>query len=191
MTAWRPEPVHRDPAGTDHIVQLFDGVDSLADTVAEFLRDGWVQGHTLLVVATPAHWAATAERLVGLGVPIDLASRADGRLVVRGADETMGLFMRDGRPDAARFEASVGRFVGELVARGRPLRVFGEMVDVLAADGEYRRRRGARNVVERAAPPSAVHLALWLPRCELRQSTPQRAPAARLSRAFARAVELA
>jgi hypothetical protein len=124
------------PADSDHIVQLFDGPDSLVEAVAAFLFDGWVQGHTLAVVTTSVHWAAAAVRLEALGVPIDAAS-ADGRLTVRSAEEMLRLFMRADRPDPERFEATVGRLVRDLVSRGRQVRVVGEMVDLLAGAGDF------------------------------------------------------
>ena len=46
--------------------------------------------------------------------------------------------MRNGAPDAERFDARVGALVRRLVGRGRPLRVYGEMVDILAARGDFR-----------------------------------------------------
>ena len=38
---------------TEHLVQLFDGTDSLADAVSEFLREGFLAGDTLLVSVRP------------------------------------------------------------------------------------------------------------------------------------------
>jgi signal transduction histidine kinase len=60
------------------------------------------------------------------------AARADGRFSVLDAAQTLTRFMVDGMPDPSRF----GDLVGSLVANRRP-RIFGEMVALLAAEGNY------------------------------------------------------
>jgi hypothetical protein len=136
VSALGREPAHLGPADSGHIVQLFDGTPTFIDAVAAFLYDGWTQGDTLAIVATPAHWTGVAQRLAALGLPIEVAG-ADGRLTVRSAEEVLLRFMREGRPDPALFQASVGGLLHDLVSRGRPVRVVGEMVDVLAGSGEF------------------------------------------------------
>jgi hypothetical protein len=46
-------------------------------------------------------------------------------------------FLRRDTPDRALFNATVGALVTELAGSGRPARIYGEMVDVLAAQGAY------------------------------------------------------
>jgi hypothetical protein len=82
-------------------------------------------------------WYAVAMRLSSLGAPIDEAL-ASGQLTVRDAVKTLKLFMREGRPNPDLFEEMIGGLVRERTARGAPLRVYGEMVNVLAAHGDYR-----------------------------------------------------
>jgi hypothetical protein len=119
-----------------HSVQLFDQPDSLAQTVAAFLLEGWQPGDTLLVVATGAHWAAIRERLGAAGLPV--ADAIDSRrLIVRDAREAIAAFRRHERIDPVRFHGTIGQLVRSLVARGPRLRIFGEMVDVLAAAGHF------------------------------------------------------
>jgi hypothetical protein len=122
--------------GTEHLVQLFDSEESLADAVSAFLHEGFTKGETLLVVMDERRWYAVAMRLSSCGVPVDEAIRS-GQLTVRDAAETLKRFLRGGRPDDDLFEDTVGAVIRELSAHGRPLRVYGEMVNVLAAHGDY------------------------------------------------------
>jgi hypothetical protein len=47
----------------------------------------------------------------------------------------MNLFMRHGRPRRSLFQDSIGSLVSSLARRGAHVRVYGEMVDLLAAEG--------------------------------------------------------
>jgi hypothetical protein len=127
------ETVVRGTISSEHLVQLFDTTDSLAETVAEFLAAGVVEGQRLLVVAMPDHWSAIASAMRAAGVDADAAT-ASGQLTRLDAADTLRLFMRRGRPDRDRFDASVGRLVRELASHGQPLRIYGEMVNLLATE---------------------------------------------------------
>jgi hypothetical protein len=124
--------------GTDtaHLVQLFDSDDSLSDGVAQFLRQGLLQDDQILAVIDGDRWNAVAMHLAELGSPVDEALLA-GRLVVRSANATLNTFMVGERPHPDLVAETVGTLVAGQAASGRPLRVYGEMVDVLAAQGEY------------------------------------------------------
>jgi hypothetical protein len=58
-------------------------------------------------------------------------------LSVADAAETLAAFMVDGVPSSARFEETVGGLLDGIAQRhpGRRLRCFGEMVDLLSAEG--------------------------------------------------------
>jgi hypothetical protein len=127
---------HRDGAATAHEVQLFDSEESRADAVAEFFGEGFLSGDSMLAVVDAQHWYAIAMRMVANGLPVDDAMRV-GQFVVRDAEATLQTFMRRDRPDSRLFVATVGTLVSGLAARGRRLRIYGEMVDVLAAQGDY------------------------------------------------------
>jgi hypothetical protein len=133
---YRERVVHGS-VNSDHLLQLFDTSESLADTLAGFLSDGFSQGKALLVVSRPQHWALTAERLKEQGCPVDDAIDT-GQLTVLDAAATMRGFMRHGVPDPNLFDQTVGALVRNLTGRGAGLHVYGEMVDLLAAEGNYR-----------------------------------------------------
>jgi DcmR-like sensory protein len=119
----------------EHIVQLFDTVESLGETVAKFVTEGLAADDLVLVVARPHAWTNVAAGLARSGV--DVRRAVDVRqLVVLDAATTLSKFTRQSWPDSERFEAVIGGLVRELVGRGR-LRIYGEMVDVLAADAQF------------------------------------------------------
>jgi len=131
------ERVFRGQVTSEHLVQLFDDGASLAETVSDFLFEGWVQGCTLLVVARPHAWAATSERLISLGCNVPEAT-ASGRLIALDAATTLASFSQNGLPLADRFEAEIAALVNRLVAENPAgLRIYGEMVDLLAAQGDF------------------------------------------------------
>ena len=119
-----------------HSAQLFDDRDSRAAAVSAFFATGWHAGDTLLIVASAFHWVAISQRLEALGVPVADAIDS-GRLTVRDAGETLARFRHHERLDARCFDATVGGLVRTLAARGPRLRIFGEMVDLLAGSGDY------------------------------------------------------
>jgi hypothetical protein len=126
------------PGGTDtmHLMQLFDSDLSLADNVARFVGQGLARDEQVLVVMSAERWNGVAMRLAWLGCPVDDALRC-GQLVVRDADEVLTKFMIADKPHPPQFFATVGSLIEAQAGCGRPLRVYGEMVDVLIAQGHY------------------------------------------------------
>jgi hypothetical protein len=131
------ERVIRGSVASEHVVQLFDVVDSLGPGVATFLSRGLEADGSLLVVARPQHAEAIKIGLADLGYdPAALA--ADGRLTLLDARDTMRQFMRGGLPDRVLFEHTVGDSVRRLVAGSKgQLHAYGEMMDILAEEGSY------------------------------------------------------
>lgn len=125
------ECVVRGAIASEHIVQFFDSDESRAECVAQFLADGYRLGEPAIVVAKPSNWSGVVEQLMNLGVPTEDAI-ADGMLVVKDATATLRRISRNGVPDAEAFEAIVGKAVAGLAQRGRRVRAYGEMVDMLA-----------------------------------------------------------
>jgi hypothetical protein len=122
----------------EHVLQLFDDAESLATVVAGYLFEGWQRDETLLVVARPQHWAFASRHLLDLGCPIEEVIHS-GRLVVLDAVTTLASLMRYGRLARDKFEANVLSVVKTLRDQfNRPLRVYGEMVDVLAAHNDLK-----------------------------------------------------
>ncbi|HYO91061.1 MAG TPA: MEDS domain-containing protein, partial [Pyrinomonadaceae bacterium] len=119
----------------DHSVQFYEADTSLLDSLAGFIGTGLERGDAAIVVATEAHREALDERLEARG--LDVASaKAAGQYVSLDASETLAKFMVDGSPDSAIFRDVIGGLV-ERAAAGRPaVRIFGEMVALLWAEGK-------------------------------------------------------
>src|SRR5262245_14204366 len=120
-----------------HGVQLFDDVESLGAGVATFVREGLALGNCVLVVTSQRHWNAIDSSLREHGANVD-AFRTSGLLVVRNSGEMLGRIVKHGRPDEALFKSALDSALDELAGRGDGLRIYGDMVDVLAAEGNLR-----------------------------------------------------
>lgn len=117
-------------------MQLFDSDETLVEGVARFFADGLLRNAQMLAVMDEERWNLVAMRLAWLGSPADDALRF-GRIIVRSATETLSTFMVGEKPDRGLFRASVGTLVAGLSEYRRPFYVYGEMVDVLVAQGHY------------------------------------------------------
>jgi signal transduction histidine kinase len=105
--------------------------------VSDYLVGGLAAGEPLVIVATPEHRAAFAVQLNDRGFDPQLLQET-GRLTILDARETLALFMRRGEPDAELFDTSVGDVLARVQAchAAAPIRVYGEMVDLLWRDGQ-------------------------------------------------------
>lgn len=119
-----------------HDVRLFDRVGSLAQHLSAFVSEGLRANATVLVVATNDHWLATLERLTRAGAPVAEAI-ASGQLTILDAPLLLRRFASHGVVEPAAFEDHVGTLVRQLHARGEPLWVYGEMVNLLVGEGAF------------------------------------------------------
>jgi hypothetical protein len=124
------------PCTSEHHLQLFDSSKSLAETVAAFLMAGFQRGEPLLVVASPEHLELLSRKLEEAGLNIREAIRAN-RLVMLDASQTLDKFMRQDGPSPSAFDEVVGTLVARLAGDTRVC-IYGEMVDLLAARGQYK-----------------------------------------------------
>ena len=124
-------------AAAQHSMQLFDSRDSVADVVSGFIAEGVEAGDVVLAVMRRETWESTARRLRERGVDPAVA-QASGGLTVLDATATLETFLVNGRIDQKLFEDSVGTLVWALASSDRRLRIYGEMVDVLASRGDFR-----------------------------------------------------
>jgi PAS domain S-box-containing protein len=114
----------------DHALQFYETDDFLADVVSRYALEGLDAGANVLLVATEAHRRLFVGRLQERGVAVE-ALTASGSLTLLDAEAALGSFMVGELPDWTRFESTVGAKVHALAATGRPLRAYGEMVDLL------------------------------------------------------------
>ena len=130
-------------AAAQHSMQLFDSRDSVADAVSGFIAEGVEAGDVVLAVMRRETWESTARRLRERGVDPAVA-QASGGLTVLDAAATLETFLVNGRIDQKLFEDSVGTLVWALASSDRRLRIYGEMVDVLASTGDFGSRCSSR-----------------------------------------------
>jgi excisionase family DNA binding protein len=128
------EPHRSDTA--QHVVQFYDADASLVDAVHHYLRTGLLAGDAAIIIATPDHRVALEQRLEQSGLDIAQAS-ASGRYFALDADATLAQFMLDGMPDSDRFLDVIGQCIERATEGSRNLRAFGEMVALLALEGNH------------------------------------------------------
>jgi hypothetical protein len=117
-----------------HVVQFFDAPRSLADAVSHYLLEGRADGQHLLAIARASHWQLTRAYLERRGFAVDDSSE---RLTVVDARKLRTRMMRRGLLDPARMEETLGAMVAELSAAPDGLRVYGEVVELFAEEGNF------------------------------------------------------
>jgi hypothetical protein len=114
----------------DHAVDVYADEFAITQELIRFVEDGLALGENVVVVANHQHCTSLA------------AWRADHpsvgnteALLLIDAAETLQKLLVAGSPDPVLFEATIGAIVDRATRNGRTLRVFGEMVALLWADG--------------------------------------------------------
>ena len=127
-----------DPRVARHAVQIYGEPSELGDAVADYLVAGFEAGEPAVVVANHRHWGLFTDSLDRRGWGLDRIRADGGLLVAADAHATLAALMANGSPSHERFAEVVGALLDRAADRfpGRRLRVFGEMVDILAAQGQ-------------------------------------------------------
>jgi PAS domain S-box-containing protein len=123
-------------SGSNHFVQFYETDDFLADSVASFVSAGITSGEGAVIIATPAHRQAIAQRLAAQGVAV-ASVEARGQYISLDAAETLSSFMVGDCPAPSKFEAVIAPVLERAVQGRRGVRAFGEMVALLWADGNH------------------------------------------------------
>jgi hypothetical protein len=122
------------PAAPAHHVQLFDAPRSLADAVSHYLIEGRNQGEQLLVIARASHWQLIQAYLERRGFPVDASSDI---LTVIDARKLRSRLTRRGVLDPALVTETLGGMLAELSDVPRRVRVYGEVVELFAEEGNF------------------------------------------------------
>ncbi len=118
----------------DHVVVFYRSEPDLAEQVASYLQRALAQGGSAIVIATPAHRQAFAERLERAGIDVAEAI-ANGSYQAVDAAQTIEQFVTGEWADAAKFWQELSPVIRRATQAGTPVRAFGEMVALLWADG--------------------------------------------------------
>jgi MEDS: MEthanogen/methylotroph, DcmR Sensory domain len=143
--------LHDKIAPGERVAQFYANDDILLDTLTEFVGSGLNAGESAIVVATPEHLRALRQRLVAADVDL-MRAMFDDRYIMLDAHVALSTFMIGGWPDDRLFAKLAGNLLGRASVHNRRVRVFGEMVALLWANGQ---------------PAATVHLErLWSRFCE-------------------------
>ena len=132
-TGWRD--ILKSPTLGDHIVQVYQDGEFLAEAVGEYVGVGLRQDEAVVIIARPEHQRAFERELNRNGVDTAKAA-ARGQLKLFDAGQMLARVMRDGMPEWNSFHAVLGGIIAELRLQYRGVRTYGEMVDILWQDGE-------------------------------------------------------
>lgn len=126
---------HEDPMD-EHFVQFYESEDFLIDSITSFVSSGLDCDETVFVLATAQHLNALRARLVEQQIPVDQFESV-GCLVQLDAERVQADLTVDGVLSRERFNQFFGSLLSQARDAKRPLRVFGELVAVLWAQGKY------------------------------------------------------
>jgi hypothetical protein len=113
-----------------HAVHVYADDLAIGHELVRFVEDGLALGQSVVIAANSKHLAHIAAWRSG-----HPSISGDDYLVVVDAAEMLPTLMVAGSPDPVLFNASVGPILERAARGGRTVRVFGEMVALLWADG--------------------------------------------------------
>ena len=116
-----------------HSVYFYEDDTFLIEKVAHFVKKGLERQETVIVVATDQHRDDLKIKLIEDEV-IGLSTWNTGNYVTLDAAATLALFMHEGWPDEHLFLSVIGQII-QSAAATKPVRIYGEMVAVLFAEG--------------------------------------------------------
>lgn len=119
-----------------HACQLYATESELIDTLTGFAGGALWNGDSVILVATNDHADALEACLRESGLDLGFLRGTDGFLSVS-AEALLAMISVEGWPDETRFRAAVDELVTRASAGGRRVRIFGEMVAILWAQGRY------------------------------------------------------
>lgn len=132
--------LQRFPAAHAHAVHFYDNDLSLIRRTTRLFAHSLSAGAAVVAVATPSHREGFARELQSLNFDISRLS-AEGRYVLLDAEDTLSKILDRGMPEPGRFNALMGSVIAQAARSANTsepgVAVFGEMVSLLWARGEY------------------------------------------------------
>lgn len=123
----------------NHAVHFYAADEVLLNSLVEYFGTGLERGYTCIAITTPEHSIGLNAALRTNHIDI-LTAINEGQYLMFDAGDILDTFTPGGRLDYRHFLASIGRMVSLASGRGKPIRVFGEMVSLL---WEKNNQRGA------------------------------------------------
>lgn len=119
-----------------HIVRFYEDNRHLIQSVVDFVSQGLATGEAACLLATSDHAEAIAERLREIGWDLD-GLRNRGHYVGLNAQDLLSRCWVEDRMDSERFAAEIRSMLGPLESGSRPVRIFGEVVQLLCQAGRH------------------------------------------------------
>jgi len=120
----------------NHAVYFYAEDIFLIEKVLHFVRQGLEQNETVIVIATAEHRADLKSGLIAENV-IGLLAPNNRNYLPFDASTTLSLLMQNDWPHESLFLRVMGQIIAS-AASGGPVRIYGEMVAVLFAQGKQR-----------------------------------------------------
>ena len=128
-----PSPLWSDMSKSEHFVHFYETDAFLLDSLSDFIGTGLAVGDICIVIATQAHRENLEERLKAIGLDL-----THGEYISLDAAETLSKIMVDGLPEPESFTHIIGSTISQAAESHRHVRVFGELVALLWADGNHK-----------------------------------------------------
>jgi hypothetical protein len=116
---------------TEHVAAFHVSDAFIIHQAAAFIAAGLRGREHVIALATQRHWNVIAKHVEQVGVALGRAT-ADGRLVLIEADQMIEMLTVSGHVDADVFRATLE----PLIKPGVKVRIYGEVVSLLAAKGD-------------------------------------------------------
>jgi len=121
-------------APCEHLVEFYGNEARFLDNLTSFVVGGFLNGESVIVIATPEHLLELDKRLVAAGHDL-VEYMQNHQYVQMDARATLALFMIGDWPDEQRFKNTVQSLLKLARGNQRRVRAFGEMVVMLWAQG--------------------------------------------------------
>ena len=120
----------------EHFVQFYEQDDFIVDSLCRFVTSGLDVSETVIVAATDEHLNALNSLLSQRGVDV-VAAITTGHYVTLSAETTLAQLKSNGEISSERFTDVIGDTLLQARISGRRVRVFGELVALLSAEGNF------------------------------------------------------
>lgn len=117
-------------------MQFYHDDAYLHHAVAEFTHAGLANGEAVVLIATTEHLAGIEALLADQEVDLDSA-RTSGTYITLDAVALLPTLMSGDMPDEQKFGDLLNELYDSASAHDRPVRMFGELVSLLALDSNY------------------------------------------------------
>lgn len=121
-------------APCDHLVQFYENDDAFLNTLEGFAGGGFLEGDSVVIIATSGHLNALNERLTRLNFDINSLIAANQYFPLT-VEEVLSKFMVNNWPDEELFTKFISSLIQTAENNNRKIRAFGEMVAILWEQG--------------------------------------------------------